>query len=92
MAQIKTSPEILFSRRLQLAITLVALLIALANVWIVSKLAPLSQDIALNTQQIQAASKDITEITSDHQDLADKDDIQSLDDRLGRIEELLLNR
>jgi hypothetical protein len=92
MAKTKKNNEILFSRRLQLAITIGALFVALANVWIITKLSPLSKDIALNAQQIHAATQDIEAIRNDHEHLADKDDIESLSNRLGRIEGILLAR
>lgn len=92
MAKNKTNLEILFSRRLQLAITLGALLVALANIWIITKLSPLAQNIALNAQQIEASTKDIDQIKLEHNNLATKEDIVDIITRLGRIEGILLAR
>ena len=60
MAKDKKNTELLLSKRLQLAITVGALLVGLANVWIASKLAPIAQSVAVVTTRVQAIEENQT--------------------------------
>ncbi|MCB1712584.1 MAG: hypothetical protein KDH96_08985 [Candidatus Riesia sp.] len=78
-----TTMEMLISRRVQLGITVAGVVVALFNIWIATKLAPIAQDLAVLETRVSASEIQIVP----RQELENQfDEITS---RLDRIENKL---